>query len=415
MSTIKSEAQRCLKCKVPGCAKGCPVSTPVPQVTTLFLEGKLREAGEVLFNNNPLSAVTSIICPHDRNCKGNCILGKKLQPVEFYKIEQYISRFYIETFQPPQIQKNGKKVGVVGAGPAGITMSIILALRGYSITLFDARDSIGGTLRYGIPDFRLPKNILDLYKEILDDLGVKFRPNTRIGTNLSTEDMFMDGYDAIFIATGTGRPNRLGLLGETLGHVHYAIDYLKSPDAYKLGKKIAIVGAGNVGMDAARTAIRKEHSEVTILNCRCPEDVRADKAEVEMALIDGVKILHQCQVVRIADDFIKCVKVDKVANEDGTISFNENFQDSFEIPADSVILAIGQGPGADVGSVGSVEVTQRGLLQVDECGRTSQKGVFAAGDIVTGPKTVIEAVAFAKTAAEKIDEYCNNNDDCCFS
>jgi len=393
---------------VPACAKACPVSTPVPEVLTLFLEGKLREAGELLFNNNPLSAVTSIICPHDRNCKGHCILGKKLQPVEFYKVEQYISRFYLETYQPPTIPKNGKKVGVVGAGPAGITMSIILALKGYNITLFDARDSIGGTLRYGIPEFRLPKNVLDLYKEILDGLGVKFRPNTQIGTNISTEDMFLDGYDAVFICTGTSRPNRLGLLGETLGHVHYAIDYLKSPDAYKLGKSVAIVGAGNVAMDAARTAIRKEHSEVTILNCRCPEDVRADKAEVEMALIDGVKMLHHCQVVRIADGFIKCVKVDKITNEDGTISFNEDFQSSFEVPADSVILAIGQGPGADVVSVGSVEVTRGGLLQVDECGRTTQKGVFAAGDIVTGPKTVIEAVAFAKTAAEKIDEYCNN-------
>ncbi len=406
MSTIKSEAQRCLKCKVPLCSRGCPVSTPTPQVLTLFLDGKLREAGELLFNNNPLSAVTSIICPHDRNCKGNCILDKKGQSIEFYKVEQYISRFYLETFQPPPIQKNGKKVGVVGAGPAGLTMSIILALKGYSITLFDAMDSIGGTLRYGIPEFRLPKSILDYYKKILDALDVKFRPNTRIGTNISTEDMFMDGYDAVFICTGTSRPNRLGLLGETLGHVHFAIDYLKSPDSYKLGRNVAIIGAGNVAIDAARTAIRKEHSEVIVLNCKGAEDVRADKSEVEMALIDGVKMLHYCQAVRIADDYVKCVKVEKVTAEDGSVSYNEDFQASFEVPADSVIIAIGQGPGAEVVSVGSAKLTQRGLLEVDEFGRTSQKGVFAAGDIVTGPKTVIEAVAFAKKAAGKIEEYC---------
>ena len=408
MSTIKSEAQRCLKCKVPGCSKGCPVSTPVPQVFNLFLDGKLREAGELLFNNNPLSAVTSIICPHDRNCKGHCILNKKGQPIEFYKVEQYISGFYLETFQPPQIQKNGKKVAVVGAGPAGITMSITLALKGYSITLFDAMDSIGGTLRYGIPEFRLPKSILDSYKKILDSLGVKFRPNTRIGTNISTEDMFLDGYDAIFICTGTTRPNRYGLLGETLGHVHYAIDYLKSPNAYKLGKKVAIIGAGNVAIDAARTAIRKEHSEVTILNCKGAEDMSADKSEVEMAIIDGVKMLHNCQTVRIGDDFVKCVKSEKIVAEDGAVSFNEDFQSSFEVPADSVIIAIGQGPGADVVSVGSAKVTKRGLLEVDEFGQTTQKGVFAAGDIVTGPKTVIEAVAFAKKASIKIEEYCQN-------
>jgi len=408
MSTIKTEAERCLKCKVPGCSKGCPVSTSVPQVFTLFLDGRLKEAGEMLFNNNPLSAVTSIICPHERNCTGHCVLGKKSQPVEFYKAEQYISRFYLETFQPPLIKKNGKKVGVVGAGPAGMTMSIILALKGYSITLFEAMDSIGGALRYGIPEFRLPKSILDLYKKILDSLDVKFRPNTRIGINITTEDMFLDGYDAIFICTGTGRPNRLGLLGETLGHVHFAIDYLKSPDAYKLGKKVAIVGAGNVAVDAARTAIRKEHSEVTILHFMGEEEMTANKSEVEMAMIDGVKILHHCQAVRITNDFVKCVKVEKIIAEDGSVSFEEDFQSSFEVPADSVIIAIGQGPGADVVSGGRVKVTQRGLVHVDEFGRTSQKGVFAAGDIVTGPKTVVEAVAFAKKASAKIEEYCNN-------
>jgi glutamate synthase (NADPH) small chain len=408
MSTIKSEAERCLKCKVPSCAKGCPVSTPVPQVFTLFLNGKLKEAGEMLFNNNPLSAITSIVCPHERNCKGHCILGKKGQPVEFYRAEQYISRFYLETFEPPVIQKNGKKVAVVGAGPAGLTMSITLALKGYSITLFEANDSIGGALRYGIPEFRLPKAMLDLYKEILDSLGVKFRPNTRIGTNISTEDMFMDGYDAIFICTGTTRPNRLGLLGETLGHVHFAIDYLKSPDSYKLGKQVAIVGAGNVALDAARTAIRKEHSEVTVLNYKGPEDMKADKSEIEMAIIDGVKMLHNSQAVRIADGFVKCVKVEKTIGEDGSEILKEDFKSAFEVPADSVIIAIGQGPGADVVNVGSAKVTQRGLLQVDEFGRTSEKGVFAAGDIVTGPKTVVEAVAFAKKAAVKIEEYCNS-------
>ncbi|NLF89206.1 FAD-dependent oxidoreductase [Candidatus Bathyarchaeota archaeon] len=409
MSELKSEAQRCLKCKIPSCAKGCPVQTPIPQVFNLFLEGKIREAGELLFNNNPLSAVTSIVCPHDRNCKGHCILGKKGQPVEFYKVEKYISGFYLETYQPPAIQKNGKKVAVVGAGPAGITMSIILAQKGYSVTLFDAMDSIGGTLRYGIPEFRLPKSILDQYKKILDALDVKFRPNTRIGTNIQTEDMFLDGYEAIFLCTGTGRPNRLGLLGETLGHVHFAIDYLKSPEGYRLGKKVAIVGAGNVAIDAARTAIRRSHSEVTILNYKGAEDMTADKSELEMAIIDGVKMLHHSQVVRIADDTVKCVKVEKSIAKNGAVTFTEDYQAAFEVPADSVIIAIGQGPGADVANVGSASVTQRGLLQVDEFGQTSQKGVFAAGDIVTGPKTVIEAVAFAKKAAAKIEEYCSSN------
>jgi len=406
MPTIKSEAERCLKCKLPLCSKGCPVATPIPQVFNLFLENRLREAGEMLFNNNPLSAVCSIICPHERNCAGHCVLGKKSQPVEFYKAEQYISRFYLETYTPRHVEKNGKKIGVVGAGPAGITVSIILASQGYQITLFEAMDSIGGALRYGIPEFRLPKSLLDFYKNILDSLGVKLRPNTRIGLNITAEDMFLDGYDAIFIATGTGRPNRLGLLGETLGHVHFAIDYLRSPAAYKLGKRVAIIGAGNVAIDAARTAIRKEHAQVTILHFMGEEDMTANKAEVEMAHIDGVDFLHNCQAVRITEDAVTCVRVEKNVAEDGSVSFEEDFHSSFQVPADSVIIAIGQGPGADIVSAGGVQLSQPGLMQADEFGRTSQPGVFAAGDIVTGPRTVVEAVAFAKKVARMIAEYC---------
>lgn len=408
MSTLKSQAERCLKCKVPQCAKGCPAQTPVPQVMTLFLDGKLEEAGRMLFNNNPLSAITSIVCPHERNCKGHCILGKKGQPIEFYKVEQYISRFYLETYQPPKVEKNGKKVAVVGAGPAGLTMSILLAQKGYSITLFEEMDSIGGAMRYGIPEFRLDRSIFDYYNKILDSLGVKFRPNTRIGTNFTAEDMFLDGYDAVFICTGTNRPNRFGLLGETLGHVHFAVDYLRSPEVYKLGRNVVILGAGNVAMDAARTAIRKQHADVTILNYRGPEDVTADKAELEMALIDGVKLVHNCQVVRIMDNSVKCVKVEKIVAPDGSVSVKEDFKSAFELPADAVIIAIGQGPGSDVVSVGSAKVTQRGLLQADEFGCTSQAGVFAGGDVVTGPKTVIEAIASAKKVSEKIEAYCSS-------
>ena len=404
--TLKSEAERCLKCKVPRCSKGCPVSTSVPQAMGLFLDGRLTEAGALLFNNNPLSAICSTVCPHETNCAGHCVLGKKGQPVEFFRIEQYISQFYIETFKPEKIKRNGKKIAVVGAGPAGLTLSIMLSLRGYRLTLFEAMDSIGGALRYGIPDFRLSRSKLDFYRAILDSLGVRFRPNTRIGTNITPEDMFIDGYDAIFIATGAELPHRLGLLGETLGHVHFAVDYLKSPDSYRLGRKVAIVGAGNVALDAARTAIRKEHSEVTILHFMGEEDMTASRAEVEMALIDGVRFRHHCQAIRIMDDCVVWVRVNKVVDPDGGVSFEEDFQASSKVKADSVIIAIGQGPGADAVSGGSVKVTQRGLLEVDESGRTSKEGVFAAGDVVTGSKTVVEAVAFAKKAAEAIDEYC---------
>ena len=404
MSSIKKEAERCLKCKKPMCAMNCPVETPIPQVMELFLAGEIEQAGKVLFENNPLSAVTSIICPHERNCTGHCVLGRKSTPVEFYRIEEYISRFYLETMTIPEVEKNGIKVAVAGAGPAGIAMTLMLLSKGYDVTLFEAQDEIGGVLRYGIPPFRLPRDLLDMYKDIMLRMGVRFRPNTRIGTNIQIEDLFPDGYKAIFIASGTGRPNKLGLLGETLGHVHFAIDYLKSPDTFRLGSRVADVGAGNVAIDAARTAIRRERSHVTILHFMGEEDMTANHDEVEMAEIDGVEFIHYAQAVRILDDAVRCVRVRRIENEDGSVSFEEDYTETFDVPADSVILAIGQGPGADM-RTGSMKLTQRGLVDVNELGETDIPGVFAAGDIVTGPKTVVEAVAFTKKIFPHMEAY----------
>lgn len=408
MSTIKQEAGRCLKCKKPMCSEHCPVGTDIPRVMELFLEGNLKKAGEVLAVNNPLSAVTAIICPHERNCAGHCVLGKKGMPVEFYRVEQYISKFFLETIDIPEIEKNGVKVAVAGAGPAGITMAFLLLFRGYEVTIFESRDNIGGILRYGIPPFRLPKDILDLYKDILHDLGAHLRPNTSVGDNIRIADLFADGYKAVFMAVGTGRPNKLGLLGETLGHVHFAIDYLKSPGTFKLGKKVAIVGAGNVAIDAARTAIRTDHSDVTIIHFMGEDDMTANEDEIEMAEIDGVHFIHYAQAVRIMEDRVRCVRVVKTEKDDGSVVFEEDYGDSFDVPADSVILAIGQGPGADL-KTGNVQLTQRGLLEVNEWGETSMPGVFAAGDIVTGPKTVVEAVAFTKRVFSRMQEYLKEN------
>ena len=404
MSSIKQEAARCLKCKKAQCAAHCPVSTDVPKVMDLFLNGKIREAGEVLFLNNPLSAVTSVICPHEKNCTGHCVLGIKGEPVQFYRVEEYISRFYLETTEIPKIEKNGIKIAVAGSGPAGITMSLLLLLSGYDVTMFEAQDNIGGVLRYGIPPFRLSRELLDLYKDIMLRMGLHLRPNTRIGSNIMIEDLFPDGYKAVFVSTGTGRPNKLGLIGETLGHVHFAVDYLKSPDAFKLGNRVSIVGAGNVAIDAARTAIRRSHAHVTILHFKGESDMTANSDEIEMAQIDGVEFVHYAQTVRILEDAVRCVQVNRVENEDGSISFEEDYTHIFDVPADSVIIAIGQGPGADMKAAG-VKLTQRGLLDVNEWGETNTPGVFAAGDIVSGPKTVVDAVAFTKKVFKKMEEY----------
>ena len=407
MSSIKQEAERCLKCKKGMCSANCPVSTAVPQVIEHFLNGQIKRAGEILFFNNPLSAVTSVICPHERNCAGHCVLGKKGEPVMFYRIEEYLSRFYLETMELPEIKKNGIKVAVAGAGPAGITMSLLLLLNGYDVTLFEAQDNIGGILRYGIPPFRLSRDLLEMYKDIMLRMGLHFRPNTRIGTNIMIEDLFPDGYQAVFVSTGTGRPNKLGLIGETLGHVHFAVDYLKTPEAFKLGSRVSIVGAGNVAIDAARTAIRRTHSHVKILHFMGEENMTANREEIEMAQIEGVEFIHYAQAVRILEDAVRCVRVKRIENADGSVSFEEDYTDTFDVPTDSVIIAIGQGPGADMKAAG-IRLTQRGLLEVNEWGETDTPGVFAAGDIVSGPKTVVEAVAFTKKVFERMEEYLNN-------
>lgn len=382
----------------------CPVATDVPKVMELFLNGGIKEAGALLFMNNPLSAVTSVICPHERNCTGHCVLGRKGEPVQFYRVEEYISRFFLETAEIPPIEKNGIKIAVAGSGPAGITMSLLLLLYGYDVTLFEAQDDIGGVLRYGIPPFRLSRELLDLYKDIMLRMGLHLRPNTRIGSNIMIDDLFPDGYKAVFVSTGTGRPNKLGLIGETLGHVHFAVDYLKTPEAFQLGSRVAIVGAGNVAIDAARTAIRRSHAHVTILHFMGEDDMTANSDEIEMAQIDGVEFVHYAQTVRIMENAVRCVRVNRVENEDGSVSFEEDYSDTFDVPADSVIIAIGQGPGADTRAAG-VRLTQRGLLDVNEWGETDTPGVFAAGDIVSGPRTVVEAVAFTKKVFQRMQEY----------
>ena len=405
-SELLEEANRCLKCKVPKCKKACPISTDIPTIMNLFLEGNEDEAGRALFENNPLSAICSVVCPHENNCYGNCVLGIKKAPVSFYKIEQYLSGKYVSKCEINRPEKNGMKIAVIGAGPAGISMSIFMAQKGFAVTLMEAQDQIGGVLRYGIPDFRLPRERVDAYKDVLRKLGVAIKPNCNIGSNLLLEDMFIDGYDAVFLAVGTAKPNRLGLLGETLGHVHFAIDFLKSPTAYELGKTVAVVGAGNVAMDVARTALRQNGVEkVILLNNRREEDVTATKVEYSETLAEGVECKHLISVLRITEDGLVAVDVDVVSGENG-IMYEENMLRRHNIKADTVILAIGQGPASTISEKAQITTTLRGLLVVDENGMTNIPGVFAAGDVVSGPKTVVEAVAHTKRVAEQMMNYC---------
>lgn len=410
MKELRLEADRCLLCKNARCKANCPISTEIPEVIRLFKEGKLDEAGEILFENNPLSAVCAIVCPHEDQCKGNCIRGIKGEPILFCEMEEFISLKYLKNVKLEKVGNRDERIAIIGAGPAGITLSIILARKGFKVTLFDAHEKIGGVLRYGIPEYRLHNSIIDRYEEILIELGVKIRPNTLIGPVLTLDKLFFDGYKAVFIGTGVWNPKTLNIKGESLGNVHYAIDYLKSPNVYNLGKKVAVIGAGNVAMDAARVAKRNGAEEVYILYRKGFENMPCTRAELEEAKEDDVNFELFKAPIELTEQGVKYIETKNEVSEDGKVSTItiEGTEGMFE--CDSVIIAVSQSPRKNiVANTTGLDTNKWGLLLTDDKGHTTRNGVFASGDVVTGANTVVHAVSYAKIVAESIEEYCNNN------
>ena len=419
MKELRLEADRCLLCKNARCKANCPISTEIPEVIRLFKEGKLDEAGKILFENNPLSnkvtlnplsAVCAIVCPHEDQCKGNCIRGIKGEPIPFCEMEEFISLKYLKNVKLEKVGNRDERIAIIGAGPAGITLSIILARKGFKVTLFDAHEKIGGVLRYGIPEYRLHNSIIDRYEEILIELGVKIRPNTLIGPVLTLDKLFFDGYKAVFIGTGVWNPKTLNIKGESLGNVHYAIDYLKSPNVYNLGKKVAVIGAGNVAMDAARVAKRNGAEEVYILYRKGFENMPCTRAELEEAKEDDVNFELFKAPIELTEQGVKYIETKNEVSEDGKVSTItiEGTEGMFE--CDSVIIAVSQSPRKNiVANTTGLDTNKWGLLLTDDKGHTTRNGVFASGDVVTGANTVVHAVSYAKIVAESIEEYCNNN------
>ncbi len=398
---VMDEANRCLGCKNPQCQKGCPINTPIPEVIKLLKANKLDEAGWMLFENNPLTTVCSLICNHEKQCEGHCVLGKKGSPVHFSIIENYISSTYASKMVKGPAPSNGIKVAIVGSGPAGITIAILLARKGYQVTIFESKDQIGGILRYGIPEFRLPKSVLDdIQYRHLELKGIKIRPNTRIGDAIGVDELFRDGYKAIFIGTGVWKANTLGIKGETFGNVHYAINYLNNPDVYKLGDRVIVIGAGNAAMDVARTAMRKGARQVTCFSLT--KKVTASDYEVSYAKLEGVEFEYNKKPIEITDDGV--IFRDLIEQEDGTLTEVEGSDQLW--PMDSTIISISQGPmNVIVKTTTGLEANKRGLLVADDRGRTSRPGIFASGDVVQGARTVVEAVDFSKRVAEAMHEY----------
>lgn len=385
-------ANTCLGCRKPSCQKGCPVDTPIEEMIRLFLSGEIATAGKMLFENNPLSVICSLVCPHEKHCEGHCVLNKKKTAVSVGAIEHYISDFYMNSTEFVKPQYNGHNVAIIGSGPAGIALAFILASKGYGITMYDGQSLIGGVLRYGIPDFRLDKRVLDKLIGRLKQLGVKIRRNIMIGKHITVDDLFRDEFKAVFVSIGINIPKKLNIKGESLGHVHFAVNYLKDPAIYDIGKKVIILGAGNVAMDVARTAVRNGAKEAIVMYRKGEENIPAEKHEVECAKIDGVKFDFYKEAVEITENGVIYKKTDA---DDKT---------GFE-SADSVFVSISQNPNDILVKNANIDVNEKGLVNLDDTGMTSRKGVFGAGDIVTGARTVVEAVALSKKVAISIDEY----------
>ena len=400
---IVTEAKRCLQCKKPKCQEGCPVHTPIPEIIKLFKENKLMEAGEILFRNNPLSVICSEVCNHAKQCAGNCIRGIKDSPVHFSSIENYISDMYLDRMHASvPLKRIDKHVAVIGAGPAGLTVAVLLAMEGYHVTIFEWHSKIGGVMQYGIPEFRLPKSILDRYESRLEEFGIQIRLNATIGSTLIIDNLIRDGYDCVFIGTGAERPRSLGIKGESLGNVHFAMNYLANPKAHHLGNRVAVIGVGNAAMDVARTALRNGTKEVTMY--AMGKEIAASSSEVAYAKLDGAEIETGMQVQEITEQG-PVFKRTKYGENDEIIGTEDELIQTY---ADSTIIAISQIPRAKlVRTTSGLLAGDNGLLIVDENYMTTKRGVFAAGDVVTGAKTVVHAVEGAKRAAEAMKKYMN--------
>ena len=383
---IVAEANRCLNCKNPRCQQGCPVHTPIPTVIQLFKENRLMEAGEMLFNNNPMSAVCAIVCNHEKQCAGHCIRGIKETPVHFSSIEEYISDMYLDRMTINITERKNRRAAVIGCGPAGMTVAIKLAQQGYPVTVFEWKGKIGGLLQYGIPAFRLPKSFLDRYQARMEEMGITIRTNTTIGSVLMIDELIRDGYDTIFIGTGAEKPRTLGLQG------------------HKLGDTVAIIGMGNAAIDVARTALRNGSRHVTLY--ARSKNVTASSSEVAYAELDGAEFVFGMQIQKITPDgplFNKAI----FDENDQIIGYEE---EPVQVYADSTVISISQTPrGKLVRTTDGLTADEHGTLIVDDDYMTTRPGVFAAGDVVTGAKTVVHAVDGAKKAAAAMIRYMEEN------
>lgn len=425
------EASRCLNCKNKPCVSGCPVNVRIPEFVAKVAEGKFEEAYEIITSTNSLPAISGRVCPQENQCEGKCVRGIKGESVSIGRLERFCADYHMKHSDAKAVkpQSNGKKVAVVGAGPSGLTCAGDLAKKGYEVTVFEAFHTAGGVLVYGIPEFRLPKAIVKKEVENLQDLGVEVKTNMVIGRVLSVDELFEMGYKAIFIGSGAGLPSFMGIEGEDLIGVYSANEYLTRTNLMKAylddydtpiikSKSVAVVGGGNVAMDAARCAKRLGAENVYIVYRRGMEEMPARKEEVHHAMEEGIIFKNLNNPVKILGDengrvrAMECIEME-LGEPDASSRRKPIAKEgsNFELPVDTVIMSIGTSPNPLIRSTTpGLDTNKRGCLVVNEdTMQTTREGVYAGGDAVTGAATVILAMGAGKQAAQSIDEYLSKN------
>lgn len=435
-----AEAQRCLNCKNKPCVNGCPVNIHIPDFITKVKEGDFEGAYRVISQSSSLPAVCGRVCPQETQCESKCTLGIKFEPVGIGRLERFVADWHNAHAQGDVDlpESNGHKVAVVGSGPSGLTCAGDLAKKGYKVTVFEALHLAGGVLVYGIPEFRLPKSIVQKEVETLKKYGVDVETNVVVGKTITIDELFEDGYEAVFVGSGAGLPRFMGIPGESLKGVYSANEFLTRSNlmkAYKedsqtpilRGKNVAVVGGGNVAMDAARTALRLGADNVYIVYRRSMDELPARKEEVEHAQEEGVKFEILRNPVEILgyhnpedrrdpkNGSVTGMKVIKCElgepDEKGRRRPVEVAGSEYVIDVDCVIMSIGTSPNPLIkNTTAGLEVNRHGgIIVEEETGKTSKEGVYAGGDAVTGAATVILAMGAGKTAAKAIDEYLSHN------
>ncbi|MBQ2238246.1 MAG: NADPH-dependent glutamate synthase [Lachnospiraceae bacterium] len=420
------EARRCLNCKKTPCMSGCPVNVPIPEFIGKVAEGDFEAAYQVITRENALPAICGRVCPQEKQCEGNCVRGVKGEPVGIGRLERFVADYHMANKKKVEnnIEKNGKKVAVVGSGPAGITCAGELAKKGYEVTVFEALHKAGGVLSYGIPEFRLPKDLVAKEIDNVKELGVKIETNVVVGRSITVDELLQDGYDAVFIGSGAGLPRFLRIPGENLLGVYSANEFLtrvnlmkgykfpEVPTPVKVGKNVAVVGAGNVAMDAARTAKRLGAENVYIVYRRGEDELPARKEEIHHAKEEGVifRLLNNPSAIIGKDGWVTGIEVVKQELGEPDASGRRSpvpvEGSNYVIDVDTVIIAIGQSPNPLIQQTTEGLETQKwgGIIVQEETMETSKEYVYAGGDTVSGAATVILAMGAGKKAAAAIHE-----------